>query len=196
MKTSLAIVAILIGIYSYVPYFRDLFKGKTKPHAFSWFVWFLLTAIAFFAQVAGEGGPGAWVTGFTAIVALTITIAALKVGRQNIAMLDWWFFMGSLASLGLWAVTKNPVGSVVLISIIDALAFVPTFRKSYHKPYEETAITYSLSAVKFAIALAALTTISITTALYPLSLVLTNGLFVGMLVWRRKQFDMNVSHPF
>ena len=59
MKTALGIFAILIGIYSYIPYFRDIFTGRTKPHAFTWFVWFLLTAIAFFAQLAGNGGAGA-----------------------------------------------------------------------------------------------------------------------------------------
>lgn len=187
MKTFLGVLAIAIGVYSYIPYFRDIFAGKTKPHAFSWFVWFLLTAIAFFAQIAGEGGAGAWVTGFTALVSLAVVVAALKVGKRNIVPLDWAFFVGSLLSLVLWAVTKNPVGSVVLITIIDALAFVPTFRKSYHKPHEETSITYALSGIKFAIGLAALNTVSVTTALYPLSLVVTNLLFVVMIEWRRKQ---------
>ena len=196
MKTSFAIFAIVIGMYSYIPYFRDIFAGKTKPHAFSWFVWFLLTAIAFFAQIAGKGGAGAWVTGFTAIVALAITVAALKVGRKNIVQLDWLFFTGSLSALLLWAITKNPIGSVIIITIIDALAFIPTFRKSFFKPHEETAITYALSAAKFAVSLAALSTISITTALYPFSLVITNGLFVVMIMWRRKQFNIDITQPF
>lgn len=195
MKTFLGILAILIGLYGYIPYFRNIFAGKTKPHAFSWFVWFLLTAIAFFAQIAGKGGAGAWVTGFTALVSLFITITALKVGRKNIVPLDWLFFVGSLASLVLWAVTKNPVGSVILITIIDALAFIPTFRKSYHKPDEETALTYTLSSLKFAVSLAALSVVTVTTALYPLSLVITNGLFVGMVLWRRQSLKVSNVEP-
>jgi len=189
MKIVLGVLAIMIGMYGYIPYFRDIFAGKTKPHAFSWFVWFLLTAIAFVAQIADKGGAGAWVTGFTALVSLIITILAIRVGRQNIAAIDWLFFAGSLLSLALWAITKNPVSSVILITVIDALAFVPTFRKSYHKPQEETAFTYSLSAIKFAISLAALDAITITTALYPLSLVITNALFVGMVLWRRNKLS-------
>jgi len=196
MKTALGIFAILIGIYSYIPYIRDIFTGRTKPHAFTWFVWFLLTAIAFFAQLAGNGGAGAWVTGFTAAVALAITVAAFKVGRKNIVPLDWFFFVGSMVSLAVWAVTKDPVWSVILITTIDALAFVPTFRKSYHKPYEETAVTYSLSAIKFAVGLAALSTVTLTTALYPLSLVVTNALFVAMVVWRRKRLISAAPQPF
>ncbi|MGB4759205.1 MAG: hypothetical protein WBP26_04040 [Candidatus Saccharimonadales bacterium] len=186
----------MIGIYSYIPYFRDIFAGKTKPHAFTWFVWFLLTAIAFFAQIAGDGGPGAWVTGFTAAVSFVIFVVALKVGKHNIAPADWFFFIGSLASLGLWFITKDPVGSVILITIIDLLAFLPTFRKSWHKPHEETSITYMLSGIKFAISIAALSTITITTVLYPLSLVVTNIAFVAMLQWRRKQVKVGPPMPF
>lgn len=196
MKTFLGIFAILIGIYSYIPYFRDIFADKTKPHAFSWFIWFLLTAIAFFAQIAGDGGPGAWVTGFTALVSFVIFVIALKVGKHNVTIADWFFFVGSLASLGLWIFTKDPVASVVLITIIDLLAFLPTFRKSWHKPYEETSITYMLSGIKFAISIAALTTITITTVLYPLSLVITNIAFVAMLQWRRKQVKIDPPMPF
>lgn len=197
MKTALGVVAVIIAIYSYIPYYRDIFLGKTKPHAFTWFVWFLLTAIAFFAQVADGGGPGAWVTGLTAFVALTITLIALKSARQNIVTLDWLFFVGSLASLGLWAVTKDPTASVILITTIDALAFIPTFRKSFHKPDEETVVTYALSAVKFAISLAALSTLTLTTVLYPLSLVATNGLFVTMVMWRKKRLRLaSDAQPF
>ena len=196
MKTFLGILAIVIGVYSYIPYFRDIFAGKTKPHAFSWFVWFLLTGIAFFAQASDGGGAGAWVTGFTALVAFAIFVAALRVGRKNIAPVDWFFLVGSLTSLGLWAVTKNPVGSIILITIIDMLAFIPTFRKSYHKPTEETAITYALSAMKFAVGLAALDTVSVTTALYPFSLVITNGLFVAMVLWRRRAHKRDATQPF
>jgi hypothetical protein len=197
MKNTLGIVAIVIGVYSYIPYFRDILAGTTKPHAFTWFVWFLLTALAYGAQVSDGAGAGAWVTGFTAVVALAVTITALKVARQNIVALDWVFFVGSLAALGLWLVTKDPVGSVVLITLIDALAFVPTFRKSFHKPQEETASTYALSALKFGVSLAALSTMTLTTSLYPLSLVVTNGLFVTMITWRRKRLSLAPnSQPF
>jgi hypothetical protein len=197
MKNVLGIAAIVIGVYSYIPYFRDILAGTTKPHAFTWFVWFLLTALAYGAQVSDGAGAGAWVTGFTAVVALAVTITALKVALQNIVALDWVFFVGSLAALGLWLLTKDPVGSVVLITLIDALAFVPTFRKSFHKPQEETASTYALSALKFGVSLAALNAITLTTTLYPISLVVTNGLFVAMVTWRRKRLNLAPnSQPF
>jgi hypothetical protein len=34
-KAYLAIGTVVLAAASYVPYFRDMFAGKTKPHAFS-----------------------------------------------------------------------------------------------------------------------------------------------------------------
>ena len=76
--------------------------------------------------------------------------------------------------------------SMVLIAITDGIGFNPTFRKSYSKPFEETLITYLVSAVKFVISLAALEQVTWVTTIYPASLVIMNGAFVVMLYIRRK----------
>lgn len=186
-KTLLGFTATAIAFVSYIPYFRDIFSGKTKPHAFSWFVWGILTAIAFVGQMVGGGGAGAWVTGFTAIVCFSIFIAGLIKGRKNIVFIDWISLFGAGIALYFWYITKGPLISVILITIIDALGFFPTFRKSYFKPFEETMSTYFLSGLKFVFALFALDKFSVITALYPLSLVIMNWVFVVMLIMRRKQ---------
>lgn len=38
-KIILGLVAVVVGFVGYIPYLRDLFKGTTKPHVFSWGVW-------------------------------------------------------------------------------------------------------------------------------------------------------------
>ena len=47
-------VATAIALAGYVPYFRDLHRGATKSHAFSWLVWAVLIGIAFAGQVADQ----------------------------------------------------------------------------------------------------------------------------------------------
>lgn len=190
MKEFLGIVAILLAFYSYIPYFRDVFAGKTKPHAFSWLVWFLLTVIGFLAQVSDDAGAGAWVMGFTAAVAFVIFICSLKMGEKNITKTDWFFLIAALLAMIPWLVSDDPLLSVILITVIDAFGFAPTFRKAYYKPQEETAITFLLSAVKFVIAIVALSNYSIVTVLYPASLVVMNGAFVAMLYIRRQQLGL------
>ena len=187
LKSILGTIAIIIALIGYVPYFRDIFRGKTKPHAYSWLVWSSLTGIAFFGQILYKGGAGAWVTGFTAIVSFTIFFLALKKGEKNITSSDKLSLFGAGFALLLWYLTSNPLIAVILIIIIDSLGFYPTFRKSYHKPHEETMLTFFLSGLKFAIAIVALQNYSVVTYLYPASLVLMNWVFVGFLIIRRRQ---------
>lgn len=187
MKDALGLLAVIIGFIGYVPYFRTIFNGKTKPHAFTWLVWGVLTGIAFVGQVVGEGGAGAWVTGFTALVSFTIFALALVKGKKDFPKADWLCLGGCILALALWAFTNDPLSAIILITVIDALAFAPTFRKSHSKPYSEPAFTYALSGLKFLIALFALQELSLVTVLYPASLVIMNGAFVILLLVQRKR---------
>jgi hypothetical protein len=182
-KEALGLIAIVIAVAGYIPYFRDLFSGKTKPHAFSWLIWGLLTAIAFAGQIAGHAGAGSWVMGFTAFT--TFVIFSLFYGEKNITRSDWLCLILALSAIPLWIATRHPVASMILVTVIDALGFWPTFRKSYSKPNEETAFTYFLSGAKFFLSLVALDRYSIVTWLYPVSLVIMNWGFVLMALIRR-----------
>ena len=185
-KEVLGVIATAIAFVSYIPYFRDIFANKTKPHAFSWLVWSFLTAIAFFGQLTGGGGAGAWVNGFTAIVCFIIFIFGISKGRKNIVFIDWLSLAGAGVAIFFWFITKGPLLSIILITIIDALGFFPTFRKSITNPHEETVSTYFLSGLKYVFALFALDTVSVVTALFPFYLVFANWAFVVMVLARKK----------
>lgn len=190
IRTILGSVAVAVGLIGYIPYIRDIFAGRTKPHAFSWFIWGLLTLIGFLAQVADNAGPGAWITGFSAFVCLWIFILALQRGEKQIVALDWLSFFSALLALLLWFFTQTPLYSVILITLIDVLGSVPTIRKSINKPQQETRSAYFLSGLKFFIALFALSNFSIITWLYPISLVIQNWAILALLTIRRKQLGI------
>lgn len=179
--------AAFFTIWCYIPYVRDIFRGTTKPHPFTWFVWALINIIAFFAQLAAGGGAGAWVTATVATGCLIIAILSLARGERRITTLDWLCFVGALLSLILWRVSNDPFVAIVFVTLTDALASVPTFRKSYLRPHEETASTYALGVIGFALELAAFQSFNQTTALYPVFIVIMNGALVVMLLLRRRQ---------
>lgn len=180
-------LAVAIGLFGYVFYVRGILQGKVKPHAFTWFVWGLLTTIAFFAQITQGGGAGAWVTGVTALCSFGFALVGLGASsRVFIAKSDWVFFILALLTIPIWYFSGNPLWSVILITVTDAVAFAPTFRKAFFNTETENGWTYALSGLKFVISLFALGSFTWTTALYPASLVLANLAFVIMLVWRKQ----------
>lgn len=184
-KTLFGVVTVLIGLVSYSFYFRGIFRGKTKPDAYSWLIWGFLATIIFFAQVTKGGGAGTWATALTAVVCLLIAVIAFSRDDGHIKVIDKISLVGASVGIGLWYYTKNPLFAVLLAIMVGALGFVPTFRKAFSKPHEETAITYFLNAFKFAIALLALTSINPVTVLYPVAMVAMNGSLVTMLFFRR-----------
>lgn len=186
-KVALAIISIIMTLVGYFYYFRDVFAHKTKPHAYSWLVWGLLTAIAFAGQLHDNGGPGSYVTGVTAAISLVIFFLAAKQGEKNVTRSDRINLAAALLAIIPWLLTNDPLISVILITLIDFLGFLPTIRKSYAKPYEETLIAYVLAGLKFVLAIMALETYTVTTWLYPASLVAANLLFSVMLIVRRRQ---------
>ncbi len=188
-RDVLGIAATVIALVSYLPYFRDIIAGRTRPHAFTWLIWGVLTIIAFVGQLYGHAGPGAWVTAFTALVCIVIAAIAAFGGNREIVTLDWIALAGAAVALLFWFLTRGPLLSVILITIIDNLGFVPTLRKSYSRPNEETLSTYLLSGVKWMLGIAALERFTVTTALFPLAIVVASWSFVVMLLVRRRQLQ-------
>lgn len=179
-------LSIILAIAGYYRYVQTMLQRKTKPHAFSWAIWALLTGIAFVAQVSDGAGAGAWAIGFTALVCGLISIFAFAgYGEKSITRGDWISLIFCLSAIPLWIITEDPLWSVLLITTIDMVSYYPTFRKSYIKPYEENLFHYSVATLKFVLSMMALENISIITALYPASLIFANVIFVMMVAWRR-----------
>lgn len=183
----LGFIAVAIGVVGYVPYYRGIFRGTTKPHPFTWVGFGLLNAITFVAQVATGGGPGAWVTALTTVATFGIAILAFRQGEKNITVFDWICFIGALLGIALWKMTSDPFLAVVVVTIADLLAFAPTFRKAFLRPFEETTALYLMSVIKYSISIFALTTLSLTTAFFPIAITLANAAIVILLVVRQRQ---------
>lgn len=186
-KTIIGILAITIAVISYIPYFKDLFAGKTKPHAFSWLIWGVINAVVFAGQITNGGGAGSWVVGFTALVTLTIFVLALSRGEKNITTFDWGCLVGALFAMIPWLLTKDALLSVILVTFIDLLGFIPTIRKSYWQPFQETLSTYVLSTLKYLLAVIALQSYTFVAILFPATMVIVHIFFVSLLIVRRKQ---------
>ncbi|VVB73532.1 Uncharacterised protein [uncultured archaeon] len=176
LKLILAIVSAIVGTISFLPYIRDIFLKKTKPHSYSWLIWTILQATGVVAMLSGGAGLG--------VVALSVGVAfcgfifllSLRYGTKNITRFDTLCFIGALLATGFYVFLNDALLSVVLVTFIDFVAFLPTLRKAYEEPYTETFSTFLLSGIANLLALGALDVFSVTTALYPASLVITNSI--------------------
>jgi|SRR3989344_33692 len=185
LKILLGLLAVITALVAYGIYLSSIWRGRTKPHAFSWLLWGLLTGIIFAAQILKGGGAGAWVTGVSSLICFLIGIVALFKDERGFSRFDWLFLGAALVALGTWFFTKDVTASVVLITLVDVLGYASTIRKGYRYPHEELATSFSLNSLKFVFAIFALQTYSIATVLYPASLIFMNGFVAILVVFRR-----------
>ena len=187
IKVFISAVAVILAILGYIPYIRDTLKGKTTPHVYTWFIWGFVTAIAFGLQVSAGAGVSSWITLTVAVLAFFVFFLGMRRGRKDITNSDTVFFLLSFVALFLWLIAKQPVISVILVSTIDILGFIPTIRKSWNKPYSETLFLYGLNSFRHSLGILALQQYSIVTWLYPVTWAVANSLFSMMLIIRRRQ---------
>ena len=185
-KNVIAILAIVLTFVGYAPYFRDLFRGQTKPHIFTWLIWSIVTTIIFALQASAGAGLGAFVTLSVALISLTIFLIGLRNGDKNIKAIDTVFLVLALATIPLWLISDQPVLSMVLLSTIDMLGFAPTIRKSWNAPYSETLSLYVITFFRHSLSIFALESYNIVTVLFPATWVIANLAFAVMLIYRRR----------
>jgi len=184
-KDIFAAIAMAGTTTNWVIYTRSILRGKTRPHVFSWLIWALLMLTGAAAQYAGGAGTGALPTAYSGLFCTFITVLSLFRGEKHITRSDWIIFICAFSAIPAWVLTRDPLAAALIITLVDAAGFYPTFRKSWAKPEEEYPVTYFIGGTVAVFTLCALERYSLTTALYPLSLVLTHYLLVAMLFLRR-----------
>jgi len=185
-KVIVSLVVIALTLFGYVPYIVDIFKGKTKPHLFSWLSGSIAASLAFGLQVEGGAGVGSWPMLMVALSCFTIFILSFKYGTKDIVRADIIFLALSLFALFIWVGLEQSVLSIVIISASQILAFVPTVRKSWKAPYTETLFYYEISSLRHVLAIVALERINLLTALYPSVWVAANIIMTLILISRRR----------
>lgn len=190
LKTIIGIIAIVLTFIGYVPYIKDIIAGKTKPHIYSWISWGLVGAIVFALQVSNNAGAGAFVTLAAELACALVIFLTIKYKvSSKITNTDKAFISLALMALGFWLIAKQPIVSVILLTITDLLAFAPTVRKSWISPHSETLSFYFLNILRFGLATIALNSYTAVTMLYPITWFMANTLFVFMLVFKRKAIE-------
>ncbi|MGI8419154.1 MAG: hypothetical protein ACR2LN_00760 [Candidatus Levyibacteriota bacterium] len=190
-KEILGLASVFIALISYYPYIKDIISNKTKPHSISWVIWCVLGVVTYIGQISANAGPGAWVTGITTLICMVIATIGLTKNQVEIDTMDWLSLTGAIIVLLFWFVIKNPLLSIILATVINSVGFIPTFRKSYNNPFDETLSTYVLGGLKFVLALYALSSFTLVNILFPLSVITLSWSFVAVVIIRRAQINEN-----
>lgn len=178
IEVVLIIIAVTFAFIGNGRYLIDVLKGKTKPHPYTWFIWSIVSAVVFFGQLVKGAGVGAIPTFIAEIFTIIIFFFSLRFGFNNIPKKDHYFLALALIGMIPWALTKDPTISVIIVVIIDVIAFTPTLRKTWKYPTTETSLLYGMNVLRHIITFYLLEYYNIATTIHSIVMIIINSLMV------------------
>lgn len=182
MKILLAIIATILACLGNISYLRDVFKGSVKPHPYTWFIWSIVSLTTFFGGLAKGAGIGALPTGvsegFTLIIFLFSLKSLIQGKAGRIRKVDHYFLAIALIGLIPWALTKDPTISVVIVVLIDVIAFIPTLQKTWQNPETEQPTLYATNTLRHVLTLFSLGSYNVATMFHSIAMICTNTVMV------------------
>jgi hypothetical protein len=136
--------------------------------------------------LARRGGSGVVSMTVLLVLVICIVILSLKYGTKNITTSDTAVLILALSSIVIWWQLNNPVLAVFMATLIDGLGYIPTYRKSWKFPWEETLGFWAAMVIIYILILASLKDYNFLTVPYVLVVVVANIFLVSILFFRRK----------
>ena len=188
VKIILTVIATAIGVVAFFPYLRDTFSLKTKPHAYTWLIWAITQGTAVFGIWYGGGGWGALNLTIGTLFVIVVFLFSIKYGTKNITKSDMAILVAALSAIIIWWRLDQPLISVIMVSMIDVIGYIPSFRKSYQEPWSETLISWILFSASNTFAILALEEYNLLTVTYLAAITSANIALFLLCFFRRKFF--------
>lgn len=186
LKIIFSIIATVIGTGGLFWYFRDIFLLKTKPHPYTWLIWTITQGTAAAGVWYGGGAWGAFNLTIWAVCAFVIFLLSLKWGTKNITKSDLILLIIAFAAILIWWQLNQPVLSILMVSAIDLIGYIPSFRKSFHEPWSESLISWFIFFISDVFAVLAIREYNILTTAYIVPVGLANVLLFMFCFYRRQ----------
>ena len=185
IKEVLGLIAVVLAISANASNIFGIFKGYVKPHLLTYLVWTITTSIAFAGSWVSGGAAGSWSLGANSFLVIVVFVLCFRYGTRDVTLADTGYFIAACLALVPWMLTNDPTISVVSVTVVDVLGYLPMLRKTWRDPDSELALVWSINSLKHGIALMAIGNVALATVVYPAALLLMNGIFAGEILLRR-----------
>ena len=187
MQLIVGWMALLLNFIGYVPYVRDIFRRKVKPHRITWGVWTILTTITAYNQVMNGGGYSSLFFISTAILVSFVFVLSFKYGVGGASKIDRICLAFALLLLVYWVTIQETYISTVLAVLIDGIGAIPTLIKTFKQPETESYPQWTLAGIAGLLTMFAVPQFDWILIIYPLYVVIMNGAIVGMKYFRERK---------
>lgn len=139
IKFTLGIIAGCVSLTAYLIYFRSILKGESKPSRVTWWIWTFMGGILALSYYFSGARDTIWSPIVEFIGPLITALLAIKYGEGGIEdKTDILCFAGGVLSIILWAISGSPEIALITNLAVDTFAIIPTIKKSFLRPHQES----------------------------------------------------------
>jgi hypothetical protein len=164
----LSIVAAILGVISFFPYFSSIFRGETKPQRATYGIWSFIGIVEVGSYVASGARATVLLPLVYLIGEIAIFVLSFKRGMGGTNKLDFICLAGALMGIIGWVVTNNPHVALYLSIFASLCGFIPTVKKTYFLPRTESALSWGIAGVAATLNLLAVPHLELYLIVYPL----------------------------
>jgi hypothetical protein len=190
MELAVFILSIVIATLSYIPYIAGILRGKIKPHPITWLSWAIITLVLALVYLTNGGGYATYTTLYMAAICVIVFTLSIKSHvKIAIKKVDIACFVISMIALIIWWLGVWAALSVILLTAAQVFGFIPSIRKAYHRPNDESSYTWAVNSFRYVLMAVIVEVFTLTTLLNSLFWALAYGGAAVFLLIRRKQLN-------
>lgn len=186
MHNLLLFIGVGLVAFSGVPYIIALLRHQVRPKLVSWAIWTILAVILTLSALREGQIPSALLSSISIVSCGTILALSWRHAKLKVTRLDMVCLIGALAGLVAYFLVGGVAALIVSVAV-DAIAYVPTLIHGYTDPEEESlaSYVYAVSGEILVLGVAVVSGAGFAGIVYPLYVVVFNGLMAGLIVTGR-----------
>jgi len=179
-------IAGIVGLTACPIYVHDILRGTSRPNRATWWIITLVGCVIAASYWESGGRATIWIALAYIFSPFVIAVLSIKYGDGQWQTLDRLCCLGAVISVGMWWITSSALAALSISIVVDLLGLLPTFVKAYSKPLTESKVAWGIATLASLINVLAIERWNFAIAAYPLYLLATNGLMIGIILYRRR----------
>ncbi len=182
MLQTFGYISAILSLIMIIPYVKDIFYGTTKPERASWFIWTVLTSIAFFSQLSKGATDSLWLSAGQTFAVLIVFLLSIKYGVGGLTKRDLRALVASGIGLVIWYFTNEALWALLVTVAIDGIGTYLTVLKAYKEPETETLSTFAISGTSGVFGALSVGSFNPILLIYPLYIIVANYTIGGAIL--------------
>lgn len=180
-----SIVAGIVFVSAFIPYFIAIFRNQTKPQKTSWLVWAALDTLALTGMIKEDVVNGQIVG--AVCCAWFVFLLAVKKGKPGWTNLDRACLLFGFAGAVLWIIYGNATSGIVAASVGLIIAAIPTFKSAWYTPEHENKLAWAIFWISCVFTLLSVESWNINSGSQPISFFIIESVVVGILFFKKRK---------